>query len=1056
MPARITVYLMMNDEQFNATKDSAIAGADLMGTHIGGAAKKGAKDAEGAMQNLSHKMGSIFSSIGSGAASMGLPFASTFSKMGSQLSATTGKAEGLKMMMASIGKISLGVGIAGIAAGAVEGVKLWDSYEKSLVSVQTVAKNTGANMGEFSAQLGKAQASAAKLGFANTDVNQSMANITMATGSSKKAFADLGMVEDLARYKNVSLGAAADALDHVFGGSTRTLLSWGININVASGRLHSLQMMHEAVSKAELAVTTVEQKHSAGMLEGVAYTTAYASAQLQLKDAQTNLAVGMGTINKVLEVLRDRTKGSADAFSKTFAGQLAATRAEMHNFGTDVGKDVVNTIEHLEIVISKIIGFFEHFRMVALGVAAVIVGPIVASIGIYLLGAFQRFGTQLLTVGGRFNTFGLNSRTAAGASDALQASIDALTAAIQQTGEQAIIFDDDITSLTEEMYVTDDMVDALVISIQTLGTDAELTAGKVATIGPSFALMSEEAVPAIDAVGVSLKGMLGPLGMVIAGLSAALLFFGEVEQASQREILDSSTNALKGSQLYYQGIGTGNMAAAKTGIQQMIAEEGKGQYGMVRNPAYKDPKGLTGLQYEANQKPWDKQLKQEVADYKAGTKLPKMIESANLKTLKHEVKIDEKQWNYLASNSDARTKAEKEWAKGHPDSLDNPYTKASIAAAKEAALLAAEEKAGYTPPKTGGGIPGGSGYKENPILAAGLTFLQKMQTNLETGTIQSLQPQLKSTSGKERYTQELETVTAAIGPIKDGVLTATQTSLTNLRTDLVNTHKKELDLWNALEKNQQQIAYADWLTAADTQYKDQTTIIADMSTKLVQSITDSTAVSASLATKKADLYTDQATTAADILGERGLYGLNLITQRMKVSLDQMTTGYQKREDAASVVVAQTTKHGDAAINAAKLVVDRMQKKTDIPIAKEQKFSDIMAAGGSTIQQAAAASGLKVGQAYQALLLDRANRGLTIAQDAANRANANAAKSLSAIQNAAKVAEAKQNALIAVEQARANTEFAGSGVHIEITGIQPTDAAAVASSVSWAMRTKVPR
>ena len=359
-------------------------------------------------------------------------------------------------------------------------------------------------------------------------------------------------------------------------------------------------------------------------------------------------------------------------------------------------------------------------------------------------------------------------------------------------------------------------------------------------------------------------------------------------------------------------------------------------------------------------------------------------------------------------------------------------------------------------PSSTTGIPGGPGYKENPIEAAGLTFLQKMQTNLETGTIQSLQPQLKSTSGKERYTQELETVTAAIGPIKDGVLTATQTSLTNLRTDLVNTHKKELDLWNALEKNQQQIAYADWLTAADTQYKDQTAIIADMSTKLVQSITDSTAVSASLATKKADLYTDQATTAADILGERGLYGLNLIAQRMKVSLDQMTTSYQKREDAASVIVAQTAKHGDAAINAAKLTVDRLQKKTDIPIAKEQKFSDIMAAGGSTIQQAAAASGLKVGQAYQALLLDRANRGLTIAQDAANRANANAAKNLSAIQNAAKVAEAKQNALIAVELARANTEFAGSGVHIEITGIQPTDAAAVASSVSWAMRTKVPR
>jgi hypothetical protein len=674
----------------------------------------------------------------------------------------------------------------------------------------------------------------------------------------------------------------------------------------------------------------------------------------------------------------------------------------------------------------------------------------VASIGIYLFGAFQRFGTQLLTVGGRFNTFGLNSRTAAGASDALQASIDALTAAIQQTSEQAIIFDDDIVSLTEEMYVTDDMVNALVISIQTLGTDAELTAGKIATIGPSFALMSEEAIPAIDAVGVSLMGILGPISLVIAGLSAALLIFGEVQQASQKEVLATAAAGLKGEQLFQYGIGTGNMPQAKAGIQEMEAQEGHGQYQYVKNPAWDarkaaheklvhDKGDITDAQYAT----WEKEH-------------PELLPSGPLKQLKADVKSDMDQYNELASSSKKRTAYEKQWAKSNPTDLNNPYTKDSMAAAAAAAKLAAEEKAGYTPPKTGGGIPGGSGYKENPILAAGLTFLQKMQTNLETGTIQSLQPQLKSTSGQERYTQELETVTAAIGPIKDGVLTATQTSLTNLRTDLVNTHKKELDLWNALEKNQQQIAYADWLTAADTQYKDQTTIIADMSTKLVQSITDSTAVSASLATKKADLYTDQATTAADILGERGLYGLNLITQRMKVSLDQMTTGYQKREDAASVVVAQTTKHGDAAINAAKLVVDRMQKKTDIPIAKEQKFSDIMAAGGSTIQQAVAASGLKVGQAYQALLLDRANRGLTIAQDAANRANANAAKSLSAIQNAAKVAEAKQNALIAVEQARANTEFAGSGVHIEITGIQPTDAAAVASSVSWAMRTKVPR
>ena len=49
-----------------------------------------------------------------------------------------------------------------------------------------------------------------------------------------------------------------------------------------------------------------------------------------------------------------------------------------------------------------------------------------------------------------------------------------------------------------------------------------------------------------------------------------------------------------------------------------------------------------------------------------------------------------------------------------------------------------------------------------------------------------------------------------------------------------------------------------------------------------------------------------------------------------------------------------------------------------------------------------------------------------------------------------------SALISVEQAKANTEFAGSGVHIEITGINPTDATAVGQAVSWHLRTKVAR
>jgi hypothetical protein len=115
-----------------------------------------------------------------------------------------------------------------------------------------------------------------------------------------------------------------------------------------------------------------------------------------------------------------------------------------------------------------------------------------------------------------------------------------------------------------------------------------------------------------------------------------------------------------------------------------------------------------------------------------------------------------------------------------------------------------------------------------------------------------------------------------------------------------------------------------------------------------------------------------------------------------------------------------------------------------------------AKGGTTLQQVQTATGLSGSQAQQAQALAIADRASTIAQDAANTANANAQKLLAGIKNNAQRAEAKANALISIEQARANTEFAGSGVHIEITGINPTDAQAVASAVSWHMRTKVAR
>jgi len=100
--------------------------------------------------------------------------------------------------------------------------------------------------------------------------------------------------------------------------------------------------------------------------------------------------------------------------------------------------------------------------------------------------------------------------------------------------------------------------------------------------------------------------------------------------------------------------------------------------------------------------------------------------------------------------------------------------------------------------------------------------------------------------------------------------------------------------------------------------------------------------------------------------------------------------------------------------------------------------------------------LKVAQAQESKAEAIAAKAYTQQQDIANRHNALAQQTLTAIQNQGKIAEQKATNLVNIEQAKANTQFAGSGVHIEITGVNPTDSNAIASATSWAMRTKVPK
>jgi hypothetical protein len=1080
MVAKVVVYFLGNNDDLKAKYAENDALLDEMGNK---GSEAGSKMGEGLSLGFTSKakgLGGVFTSIGNEMSNMGLPFGNALTKMGSQMSAAEGEAGSLRISLESIGKVSWAVGIVGAIAVVGEGVKMWDSYEKSLVAVDTVARNTGANMGQFSKQLTQAQGAAAKMGFDNTDVASSMANLTMATGSTKKAFADMGLVEDLARYKNVSLASAADALDHVYGGSTRTLMTWGINIDVSSGRLHSLQTEMQAVQKANLAVANVQERFNSGLISGAQYSTALSAAQLALKDANTNYAVSAQSINKILSVLRDRTNGAAEAFSKTFAGQIQAARAELHNFGVVIGHDVVDNIEKIEVVISKVIAWFEKFKIAAVLLGAVIGGPIIVGMLFTLIETLGRIGTYLLTAGGHINTFGLKAEAAGAQVNPLKASIDTLNGNMTTMNTQLLEAKTNLAAVGKAAQgavgpVTDLQLSAEELSNQvqaaTLSTD-----GLTEAISTGVPAASAVAVPALDSIGTAIDGLMGPIGLVMMGLSALLLVFDEVDKAGQASAaaetpvagLNDKFQATLGGGSYnamgkFVPTSRANlMKGLNADIAQTLAYRNQQQGAVAGSTFYDKRAGFAGTETltsaEYNKLPKDKRAGYD-AQHRAASPASAQWNEANAEYIgeKHAASL---------SKTDP-----KEFAHDIASAINYQQTTSAGAAAAAQAKILSEEFLADSKNKDTSGKPSSSSSSPNAgttistTRATGNAMLQQMQAALQSGTVQSLEPYMQhggTTGGASLGTGEAA-ATAALGTGNAGfnkmaieIQHLYSVHLTSLANQIVATYNAELKYYGQLEANMTQTGINAEVQNQATQYADQTAIISQKSTMLVQNITDSVAVATAKATQTSDTITAQATLAADTLGERGLYGLNLVAQEMKVSLDKMTLGYTAAADKQSVVIARTQKAGDTAVNAAKLHQDKLQKSSDLSVGVMQKIEDMAQVGSTSLGQLKAQTGLTGAQANQALLLDKADRAYQQAQDNANKNNELAQRRLAAIQNAAKVAEAKQNALISIEQAKANTEFAGSGVHIEITGVNPTDANAVASATSWAMRTKVPK
>ena len=146
------------------------------------------------------------------------------------------------LMLMSGGLLAAG----GVVAGLKSAVGAAESYSAALKSTDLAVKSTGGSVAAYRAKLDALASSGAKLGFTNTEVLTGLKTLTLVTGNATDATKYMGLAEDIARAKGVSLQAAATAIGKAIDGKTTSLQRYGI---VAAKGETVQQLLTEAMKR---------------------------------------------------------------------------------------------------------------------------------------------------------------------------------------------------------------------------------------------------------------------------------------------------------------------------------------------------------------------------------------------------------------------------------------------------------------------------------------------------------------------------------------------------------------------------------------------------------------------------------------------------------------------------------------------------------------------------------------------------------------------------------------------------------------------------------------
>lgn len=273
-----------------------------------------------------------------------------------QFGAELDRAAGKTRQMGKVAGVA-GLAIAGgLAVGLEKSVKAAMAAQTSTAKMETAFKTAGLSADAFSSQISKAEDSSRNLGFSNIDVRDSLGSLVVATHSGTAAIRDLGIAEDIARFKHIDLASASKTLTMAMAGSQRATKQLGLSV--------------QAVTTAEDKVKERFKDHTTA-----AYKAALATASLTDKAA---------TSAQVIDLVSQKLHGQAQAFANTASGGMAQFHAQMEALQENLGAALLPALVAVTSKLADFTGWLAKHTNVAkaavIALAAIAAGFIAISV----------------------------------------------------------------------------------------------------------------------------------------------------------------------------------------------------------------------------------------------------------------------------------------------------------------------------------------------------------------------------------------------------------------------------------------------------------------------------------------------------------------------------------------------------------------------------------------------------------------------------------------------------------------------------------------------------